>query len=252
MQAVKNVKNGFIMYYEYAEHFELLTDEEIGQLMRALFAYETTGEVLELTGAVKMAFSFIRADLDKNREKYEERCNKNAENGKSGGRPKNKTVTELTEEKRTVLNKTEKSERFFEKPKKADSVSVSDRDSEQEKNIKKETARKKAAEPKNAYGEFGNVSLSEAEYSKLIDRFGEAKAKEYIERLSGYIASKGAKYKSHYATILNWAKKDDDTANNKASPPRQTGTKFTNFSQDKLDFADIERRALIGGNKHVK
>lgn len=116
----------------------------------------------------------------------------------------------------------------------------------------KQKQNKKEKQEKAVYGEFGNVSLSAAEYGKLAERFGETKATEYIERLSGYMASKGVRYKSHYATILNWSKKDVGEADNKASPPKQTSTKFTNFSQDKLDFADIERRALAGGMKHVE
>ena len=35
------------------------------------------------------------------------------------------------------------------------------------------------------------------------------KTLDYIERLSEYLASKGKKYKSHYATILSWSRKDD-------------------------------------------
>jgi hypothetical protein len=38
-----------------------------------------------------------------------------------------------------------------------------------------------------------------AEYSDWEDR---------IERLSSYVASTGKSYKSHYATIRNWARKD--------------------------------------------
>ena len=36
---------------------------------------------------------------------------------------------------------------------------------------------------------------------------------ERIERLSSYVASTGRKYKSHYATIRNWARKDAETKN---------------------------------------
>ena len=61
---------------------------------------------------------------------------------------------------------------------------------------------------KEKYGEFGNVLLSDDELEKLKERYPstwEAK----IENLSEYIASKGVKYKSHYATILNWARKNN-------------------------------------------
>ena len=40
------------------------------------------------------------------------------------------------------------------------------------------------------------------------DELEQANLLPYIEKLSSYIASKGKKYKSHYATILNWSRKD--------------------------------------------
>ena len=45
-------------------------------------------------------------------------------------------------------------------------------------------------------------------YKKLVEKFGEAGAKERIEHLSGAIASKGYRYKNHYATILTWERMD--------------------------------------------
>lgn len=48
------------------------------------------------------------------------------------------------------------------------------------------------------------VFLSEDEYKKLTDRFGEPLLKEKIAALNDAIGSKGYKYKSHYFTILNW------------------------------------------------
>lgn len=62
---------------------------------------------------------------------------------------------------------------------------------------------------KDIYAELKNVRLTKEEYSKLVHKFGEPKTIDYIERLSEYLASKGKKYKSHYATILSWSRKDD-------------------------------------------
>ena len=61
------------------------------------------------------------------------------------------------------------------------------------------------------YGEFNNVNLTDEQYQKLVDRFGATGTTERIEKLSEGIASKGYKYKSHYATILSWARKDGQT-----------------------------------------
>lgn len=58
----------------------------------------------------------------------------------------------------------------------------------------------------NIYGEFKNVKLTDEEYQKLKNK----NLLPYIEKLSSYIASKGKRYKSHYATILTWSRKTDD------------------------------------------
>ena len=57
---------------------------------------------------------------------------------------------------------------------------------------------------KKANGELNNVMLTFEEYQKLEKR----NLLYLIENLSFYIASTGKKYKSHYATICQWANKD--------------------------------------------
>ena len=64
-----------------------------------------------------------------------------------------------------------------------------------------------------SYGRYENVFLTDTELSELQAELPEKWA-YYIERLSGYIASTGKKYKNHAATIHRWAV--DDTA--KAAP----------------------------------
>ena len=91
------MKSSFLIYLDYKEQFELLTDAELGQLLRAIMLYEETGEIAELSGMLKMAFSFIKTQLDKDRQKYEEKCEKNRENAKKGGRHKKQKENEKTE-----------------------------------------------------------------------------------------------------------------------------------------------------------
>lgn len=68
----------------------------------------------------------------------------------------------------------------------------------------------KIAEPaKNSYGEFGNVKMTTAEFEKLVQAEGADRANALIEELSSYLASSGKRYKSHYATLLNWGRRKD-------------------------------------------
>jgi len=54
-----------------------------------------------------------------------------------------------------------------------------------------------------------SVFLSEEEHQKLINEIGDPLTKEYIKDLSLYIQSKGKRYKSHYATVLAWYRRDE-------------------------------------------
>lgn len=77
-------KNCFLIYLDYEEQFNLLTDEQLGQLMRAIISYEKTGIEPNIDGIIKMAFSFIKAQLDRDRDKWNEEKQKRSEAGKKG------------------------------------------------------------------------------------------------------------------------------------------------------------------------
>ena len=80
------------------------------------------------------------------------------------------------------------------------------------------TAAEAAALPpsnnKKAYGEFNNVLLSDQELEKLKADYSN-RCDDYIERLSSYIERTGKAYKSHYATIKTWIRRDNEREQNK-------------------------------------
>lgn len=69
----------------------------------------------------------------------------------------------------------------------------------------------KTSQEKQIFGEFKQVRLTVDEHVQLVDKLGKTQAEEMIEQLDQYVASKGKKYKSHYATILTWARKNGVT-----------------------------------------
>ncbi len=85
------------------------------------------------------------------------------------------------------------------------------------------------------YPEYPNVNkMTQEEHQKLIEKFGEAGTRDRVENLSLYIASKGDKYKNHYATILAWEKRDKKGAQGGAHRDRPT-------SSDALKGVQIEQ-----------
>lgn len=65
---------------------------------------------------------------------------------------------------------------------------------------------------KHKHGEYNNVLLTDEELEKIKALFP-GDWQERIERLSEYVASTGKRYKSHYATIRSWARRNGNNSN---------------------------------------
>ena len=87
------MKNSFLIYHEYKEHFELLSDEELGRFMRGIMSYEIDGVLPEFDGMLKMAFSFVRAQLDRDTKKYEEVKGKRSKAGQKSAEQRQTKAT---------------------------------------------------------------------------------------------------------------------------------------------------------------
>ena len=105
-------KKSFVAYCDWQETFEELSDEEAGKLVKHLFNYVNDKNPETSDKLTKMCFIPIKQSLKRDLKKYEKYVEKQSVNGKKGGRPKNPTLSQITQP-------------FIEKPKKADSVSVS-------------------------------------------------------------------------------------------------------------------------------
>ena len=91
----------FCAYHSYLELVELLTDEECGRLFKAALQYSKSGENnLECQGNERFIWPTIKGTIERDKEKYEKRCEINRINGMKGGRPR--------EENRSVANGSEK------------------------------------------------------------------------------------------------------------------------------------------------
>lgn len=76
------------------------------------------------------------------------------------------------------------------------------KDVEKKEKPPKSTAAKPPEPEKIQYAEF--VSMTAAEYQKLIDKYGAERTALFIKKLDNAKGAKGYKYKSDYRAILNW------------------------------------------------
>ena len=104
---------------------------------------------------------------------------------------------------------------------------------------------------KNTYGEFQNVRLKEEEFEKLKAKFP-TDYKDRIEALSVYMRSRGKTYKDHYATILNWARKEQkekDAQPKPIEPKKYKVFEKEDYEKDDFKAAQMpqELREKLGG-----
>ena len=71
-------KKSFMLYLDWKQRFQLLSNEQAGILIKALLHYAETGEKLQADdGMLVMAFSFMIAQMDRDFEKYSKKWEKN-------------------------------------------------------------------------------------------------------------------------------------------------------------------------------
>lgn len=188
-----NGMKSFLLFNDLEEPVNSLSDEEAGQLFKAIFEYQNGGLKRELSPRVMLAFSFIKQQLDRSTEHYEAICERNRINGMKGGRPaKPKEPTGLIDnpdnpgEPSGYSNNPDNPAQ----PKKPRRTLPNPNPDNNPKEKKKNLA--------------PSVNMTEKEHMKLVEKFGADAVKGMVDKLSNYKMSKGKKYKSDYHAVLSW------------------------------------------------
>ena len=105
-------KKSFILYCDQQGIFNKLPDDIAGKLIKHIFAYVNDENPPCDDLLLSIAFEPIKTQLKRDLVKYVDYIEKQSVNGSKGGRPKK-------------ANETQKTQAFFQEPKKADSVSDS-------------------------------------------------------------------------------------------------------------------------------
>ncbi len=115
-------KKSFLLYCDLKPQIDLLSYEDKGRLLEAIFDHECGGEVKQLPPMAQIVFKGMEAQLTRDRQRYEETCSKRAEAGKKGGLK--------SSQKRSKMKQKEANEADIDKEK--------EKEKEKEKDIEKD------------------------------------------------------------------------------------------------------------------
>lgn len=165
------------LYSSYLESVAPFSEAERGRLLTAMLVYAVRGEEVRLPGNERYLWPTIKSQIDRDAAAYRDRCEKNRDNGKKGGRP----------EKRSV----------FEKPKEKEKENEKKNEKEKESILRPGAAPAEAE--KTVYGKFGWIRLSAQEHARLLGELGQAE----LDRCIAYIdeSAQSTGNKNHW---LDW------------------------------------------------
>ena len=171
--------------------------EQFGRLMYALFEFDE-GNDPEVDDDIVMAFEFMTLQAKIDREKYEEKCRKNRENGMKGGRPKK------------GAEKPKKANGFFENP----NENENENENENDKRMMNENEKTHTS---FFHGSFNNVELTDAELSVLRNKYENASA--LIDKVSSWLRNAKNTVPDHYELCEKFAANENWPRRKQIPPP---------------------------------
>lgn len=192
------MRKSFILHIDSLQILEGLTDEQSGQLFRKIYEYnkenkpKETQKTQSVISVIDLVFIPFKLQFDRDLEKYERVCERNKNNGKLGGRPKNENPK---------------------KPKKADSDNDSDSDSDNDS----KNDNKKNMPTLEEFLNYAKIKISEINGNYQLLEFSVKSKYEQWSEL-GWVDGYGRK-------IKNWKTKFANTLPHlKPTQPQQTTT----------------------------
>jgi hypothetical protein len=205
-------KKKVVVYCDWIETFESLTDDEAGRLIKHFFRYvndlNPTSDRL-----VELMFTPIKQTLKRDLQSWNEKRVKNSENGKLGGRPKKSEENPI------------KANGLFKNPIKAkkavsDSVSVSD-----------------SVNDINKYRAFAHLSMSIDEFNKLEVDYYKHQIDNALDSIENF--KQNTKYKSLYLTAKNWLSKE----------PKKSEQVVKPLSEDQIRYNHVMEQMRLNSNQ---
>lgn len=211
------MKNSFILYTEQKAVIDKLTDEQAGKLIKAIYAHET-GEEMELDAILDLVITPFLTVLEKDKEKYAEKCEKRAQAGAKGGKQRVANQANATFAKQNQANDSKSKQ---EEANQADNDNEYDNDND----FKKENIKRKSTTQAKA---FVKPTVEEVK-AYCVERKNNVNPDKFIDfyESKGWLIGKNP-MKDWKACVRTWEK-------GSTSPPNKPSSVYVNPSQKEFD-----------------
>lgn len=223
---------GIMLYFDILEPIRVLPDEDKGKLLLAMLEYGKEGIVPDFSGMLALAWGFVKPKIDKDAETYEISCVQR-EYAVFCKQRKKLNLPKIDFEEWKEANENERlrwisddneplravNSEAFRYPTTTTSTTT-------KTNTTTSTTTAAATNTTTNDGADGNgnedkvvravggtlgkgvVFMSDEQVDDLLDKMGIEAFDHYVDKLSEFIITNGARVKNHYETILKWWRED--------------------------------------------
>lgn len=215
-------KKSFVMYESWGAAIEKMSNEQAGELIKAIYAYQKDPDAVPEDPALAFVFELIKQQLDADSQRYKEACAARSEAGKKGGRPK----ANASDKKQMVSEESKKSKCFSEKAKKADN------DNEYDNDLKKENTLEGVKEKR-----FAPPALQEVKDYCLKMGYTHVDAERFIDYYAsnGWMVGKN-RMKDWKATVRNWDRSEKTPQRLDGAAEVAKKNRFHNLEEHGYDY----------------
>lgn len=199
--------------------------EQRGMLFTSLMLYASGQEPEEMDPVTAMAFSFIKSQMDKDIEKYNETCAKRSEAGKLGGRPKK-------QEEAKKANGFSENQKKQGKAKKADNEYEYEYDNDND--LLKENTKRKV---------FSTPTVDDVR-AYCLERNNKVDPQQFVDfyESKGWMIGKN-KMKDWKAAVRTWERSETKTRQGETAKLTKDNN---NFERRRYDMDKLERQLMEG------
>ena len=264
------MKDSLIIYNSIEEVIECLEPEQVKSLMLAMIAYNKGEEVPELDAVTKMAFIPLRQQIDRDTEKYNDKCEKRANAGRKGADVTNSRRSAKVGNDENKTAKTANAE-FDENDSAKTADTEYDTDTEYDSDINKNTSTSSVDAVVRLYNDLCPSLPSVRTLSDKRKRDIKTRLKKYTlddfqkvfekaEKSSFLRGDNERGFRASFDWLINEGNMakvldgnyDDRPNKQRAAParaPAAANTRFNNFEQRNYDYSELERKLLSSERK---
>lgn len=212
-------KKSFVMYESWGAAIEKMNNEQAGELIKAIYAYQKDPDAVPQDPALAFVFELIKQQLDADSQRYKEACAARSEAGKKGGRPK----TNASDKKQMVSEESKKSKCFSEKAKRADN----EYDNDLKENTLEGVKEKRFAPPtlENVSEYCREMGYTNVDAARFIDFYTS----------NGWMVGKN-RMKDWKAAVRNWDRREKNPQRQDGAAEVAKKNRFHNLEEHGYDY----------------